>query len=587
MKFDSNHTTGFSRARELLSANVNSADGKHWTATQDNDSDGIYLKAKTGQEMLPGDSITFTFTAKPLAVTPAPVPWEPSAWQGINLSNNGFTLVGGVPTTTVVAACNTPPVVSINPGSANVKPGCHRPFNSSATGTPAPTVLRWEVSTNGGSTWNTITGQTNSSLTFTAHKPLNGNQYRVWYHNTAGDAPSSASSLVVADYGDPVAFKLTPPAPVAKPGEAQLFTVTEYDIDGNPLPNATSAASFVIPAGLNCTQPVPVGGDLSCSATKTGNYTISASITGLSPTSPGDDQSTLSVVNSPGDVRSLSFDPGDGGVQPTDTIMGTSINPSGDVRVAALDQYGNLVAGVVVNVTYSGGDPAATLSMGGTPCASNTCQATATSGIAIFTGLSIDKDSATKYQLVADAAGAAPATQFNPSDEFTVWQQSLGDRGTIDGSGGGTDVTVTVVCDGCSKNVSVNVNNNGGQIEVLSNGTGGATFVVHSDNWAPEQALNPVPATIVSPITPSDPGSEPEVWCEGTFSDAPADLPENGGTYGASMPDGHTWCLIKQVTHIQGTVNIGTDQDPNFVQAMVVEEYSLLTGDAAACRKCT
>ena len=522
-----------------------------------------------------------------------------TAWQGINLSNNGFSLTSGAtnPTTLVKATCDTPPVVSINPTSASVKPGQSVTFNSAATGgTPTPSFLRWEVFAAGGSGWATINGATTPSLTFTAHKPLNGNQYRAWYRNTAGDTPSSSATLTVAAYGDPVSFKLTPPAPDAKPGEATLFTVTEYDIDGNELPNATHDATFTYPADLTCNDPVPVGADLSCSSIKTGSYLITASVAGSSPTSLGDDKSTLKGEQWCGRCnvpliltrgRRRSADRHDQGF----TDQPGRRRASGSLGI----EYSNLVPGVLVGITYAGGDPTATLSMGGLPCPLNTCHAPsgtsgADFGIAIFADLSIDTDSSNLYRLVADAAGAASGTQYNPSDPFTVWQQSLSNRDEITGSGGETNVVVTLLCDSppCAKNVSVNVNNSGGQIEVLSNGTGGATFVVHSNNWAPEPAVNPVPATRVSPITATNLGTEDEVWCLGTFE--PSDP---SGLYGATMPPGHTWCLIKQITHIQGTVtiqvNIGTVDEPIIVdqevQAMVVEEYSLLTGDAGACRK--
>ena len=102
-----------------------------------------------------------------------------------------------------------------------------------------------------------------------------------------------------------------------------------------------------------------------------------------------------------------------------------------------------------------------------------------------------------------------------------------------------------------------------------------ATYVVYSDAWAPETAVPAVPATIVSPTgnPPSTTGTEPEVWCDGTYDETDAPSPTNlDGTYGTSMPDGHTWCKILQTTAPAGT------------GLMQVSEISLLIGDASRNR---
>ena len=63
--------------------------------------------------------------------------------------------------------------------------------------------------------------------------------------------------------------------------------------------------------------------------------------------------------------------------------------------------------------------------------------------------------------------------------------------------------------------------------------------------------MTTIPATIVSPIgnPPSTTGTEDEVWCDGTYDETDAPSPANpDGTYGTSMPDGHTWCKVLQTT---------------------------------------
>jgi len=112
-----------------------------------------------------------------------------------------------------------------------------------------------------------------------------------------------------------------------------------------------------------------------------------------------------------------------------------------------------------------------------------------------------------------------------------------------------------------------------------------ATFVVYSDAWAPEAAQTPVPATIVSPTgnPPSTTGSEAETWCDGTYDASDAPSPANpDGTYGASIPDGHTWCRILQTSTTAGTI-LDSNGDP--IPAMQVTEISLLIGDAGRIRQ--
>ena len=102
-----------------------------------------------------------------------------------------------------------------------------------------------------------------------------------------------------------------------------------------------------------------------------------------------------------------------------------------------------------------------------------------------------------------------------------------------------------------------------------------ATYVVYSNDWAPEPAVPTVPATTVSPTgnPPSTTGTEAEVWCDGLYDETDAPSPANpDGTYGTSMPDGHQWCKVLQTTAPAGT---------GFMQ---VSEISLLIGDASRNR---
>ena len=190
----------------------------------------------------------------------------------------------------------------------------------------------------------------------------------------------------------------------------------------------------------------------------------------------------------------------------------------------------------------------------------------AISGVATFPAFA--GDTFGNYVVAASALGLTSG-----SASFTLFEQTIACGETRSDSGGGTNVDVTLVDEaGCSpKDVSLLVTSD--SIEVLSGGGGGlATFVVYSNAWAPEPAVTPVPATIVSPIgsPPGTAGSEAEVWCDGIYD--PAQTPELGGTYGVIMPAGHVWCRILQTTTSAGT---------GFMQ---VNEISLLIADASRNR---
>ena len=72
---------------------------------------------------------------------------------------------------------NTAPVVTAQPTNQTVNAGQPATFSAAATGSPAPTV-QWQVSTDGGATWNDIAGATSPTLTFTAEAGDNGKQFR-------------------------------------------------------------------------------------------------------------------------------------------------------------------------------------------------------------------------------------------------------------------------------------------------------------------------------------------------------------------------------------------------------------------------
>jgi hypothetical protein len=108
-------------------------------------------------------------------------------------TSGGFLAVGA----TVQVAVPLPPSVTTDPTNQIVAAGTSVSFIATASGNPVPTV-QWEVSTDGGITFSSVTGATSTSLTFTAGAGQSGNRYRAIFTNSAGSATTTAAVLTVA-----------------------------------------------------------------------------------------------------------------------------------------------------------------------------------------------------------------------------------------------------------------------------------------------------------------------------------------------------------------------------------------------------
>lgn len=168
-----------------------------------------------------GNTVTFTVAAT--GSPPLTVQWEISVSGGpfnkisgatdtsyttptLTLSDDGneyraefSNAFGDAYTNVAKLAVIAAPVVTQDPADATKEPGETATFTASATGTPTPN-RQWQLSTDGGSSWNDISGATfNSYTTPTLTAGDDGNQYRVVLTNTYGTATSNAATLTV-DY---------------------------------------------------------------------------------------------------------------------------------------------------------------------------------------------------------------------------------------------------------------------------------------------------------------------------------------------------------------------------------------------------
>src|SRR5262249_38799589 len=103
---------------------------------------------------------------------------------------------GSVNTSAALLTAQSSPAITLPPASNAFCSGSAATFTATASRFPVPTV-QWHLSTDGGSTFNDIPGETNTTLSFPAAPPQNNNQYRAVFTNTCGVATSNAAILTV------------------------------------------------------------------------------------------------------------------------------------------------------------------------------------------------------------------------------------------------------------------------------------------------------------------------------------------------------------------------------------------------------
>ena len=115
-------------------------------------------------------------------------------WNGRKSTNTGSvgqTFAVSVGSTYVLPTVSAPAAEAVNEG-ANAS------FSVTASGgVPASYSYQWQVSTNSGTSYSNMSGETSSSLTVATSKAMNGYYYRCVVSNSAGSKISSGAKLTV------------------------------------------------------------------------------------------------------------------------------------------------------------------------------------------------------------------------------------------------------------------------------------------------------------------------------------------------------------------------------------------------------
>ena len=122
-----------------------------------------------------------------------------------------------------ILTVQAPPAITTQPAPTTVCAGTNANFSVVATGTNL--TYQWQLSTDGGLTYNDVTGATASSITVTAvTNPQSGNRYRVIITGTCPSAVTSTGAILTV--GDAAAITASPVSVVTCVGSNATFTVT-------------------------------------------------------------------------------------------------------------------------------------------------------------------------------------------------------------------------------------------------------------------------------------------------------------------------------------------------------------------------
>lgn len=132
------------------------------------------------------------------------------------------TCAGSLTSSAAILTVSVAATITTQPSNTTVCSGNNTSFSVAATG--SNNTYQWQVSTDGGNTWNNVTGATAPTLNINnAASSQNGNRYRVVVTSCSGDLPSSAAVLTV---NESAAITSQPANVNACSGSDAVFSVT-------------------------------------------------------------------------------------------------------------------------------------------------------------------------------------------------------------------------------------------------------------------------------------------------------------------------------------------------------------------------
>jgi hypothetical protein len=189
------------------------------------------------------------------------------------LNNNRYRMVasGTCPppanSNAAILTVVNPVVVSGQPANAEVCSGSNAVFTVSGTSTETINY-QWQVSTDGGGTWTTITGANSATLTITnAQVIMTGNRYRALLSNSSCTTPTISNAAILTVHQLPGVTLTASPLTSLLPGQTTTLTAT---------PTASTGGTLSTAWLFNGVVPVPpiTGNTYVVDITKVGTYQV-------------------------------------------------------------------------------------------------------------------------------------------------------------------------------------------------------------------------------------------------------------------------------------------------------------------------
>ncbi|MFH9202211.1 HtaA domain-containing protein [Streptomyces anulatus] len=164
--------------------------------------------------------------------------------------------------------------VTQHPASRTVRSGATGTFTAAATGADS---VRWERSTDRGTTWSTVPGATTATLSVKAAATLDGHRYRAVFVNASGETATSAATLTVSAVPTRIVSFNASPEPVGKGSKlkvvATLQTASAADNVWRPLAKTPVVIEFRSKGGKTWSRATTV--------TTNSKGVVSASVTAV------------------------------------------------------------------------------------------------------------------------------------------------------------------------------------------------------------------------------------------------------------------------------------------------------------------
>ncbi|MFD8714734.1 HtaA domain-containing protein [Streptomyces anulatus] len=152
--------------------------------------------------------------------------------------------------------------VTQHPASRTVRSGATGTFAAAATGADS---VRWERSTDRGTTWSTVPGATTATLSVKAAAALDGHRYRAVFVNASGETATSAATLTVSAVPTRIVSFNASPEPVGKGAKlkvvATLQTASATDNVWRPLAKTPVVIEFRSKGGKTWSRATTVTTD--------------------------------------------------------------------------------------------------------------------------------------------------------------------------------------------------------------------------------------------------------------------------------------------------------------------------------------